>query len=158
MSVKIFFFWNIIMHQQQNTDCIIFYVSGFLCRKMKNLTNCDNCKKAFQTCTKNMDLPDADLVNERNWGGLIYVNSYLYNLFKTAESYFERRIQNKELNIYEATIQDVIENFELMFPCDLHKEQVIAECLHYYVTMRMRQWAKIQSNDLVKISKQKKWS
>jgi len=138
------------------TDCIIFYVSGFLCRKMKNLTNCNYCKKAYESCTKNIHLPDADLVNERNRGGLIYVNSYLYNLFKTTESYFQHHIQNKKLNIYEATIQDVIENFNLSFPCDLHKEQAVAECLHYYVTMRMRQWAKIQSNDLVKISKQKK--
>jgi len=66
-----------------------------------------------------------------------------------AESYFQRHIQNKELNIYEATIQEIIENFNLRFPCDLHKEQAVAECFYYYE-------AKIQSNDFVKISKQKK--
>lgn len=42
-------------------DCIIYYVSGFIIKKLRKKINCEICKTAF-TRPENL-LPEAELVN-----------------------------------------------------------------------------------------------
>ena len=145
--------WNNIQEELAPIiDVIIFYVTGFLCRKMKKFTKCERCLTAFESCTESVHLLQAELVNEKNRGGLVYANSDMYNLFRVTEHYFRQNLQNKKNNVYQETMLNGIENIKFSFPCSEHKLEMMVECLDYYIMMRMRQWAKVFNNNIVKAS------
>lgn len=44
-------------------EIVIYYASGYLCRRLLKSTNCETCLKPFLTNLKTSDLAVADLVN-----------------------------------------------------------------------------------------------
>lgn len=47
-----------------------------------------------------------------------------------------------EKHAYDMTIDYVVENSMLSFPCHEHKVDIMSKVLHYYVGVRMRQYCK----------------
>lgn len=136
-------------------DCIVYYVTGSVSRKLIERSR-DTCKAALTPAEALSYLNQAELVNIKTRGGLIHANSNLYNLFHTTETIFAHHIESKRLDIYVATIFDVMDTYKFSFPCEFHKEKIMSYCLHYYTTMKIRQWAKIESHDTLKQSREKK--
>ncbi|XP_018368191.1 PREDICTED: uncharacterized protein LOC108764431 [Trachymyrmex cornetzi] len=127
-------------------DRMIYYVSDFIAKKMIKRTDCSTCKTAFIQLANST--PEAELVNLKSQGRPIHPNHMLYALFQTTEYYFRKNLH--VFNIYEQTIDDVINNYIITFPCNDHKLDVTSYCIYYYVTMRMRQYSRQINNDLPK--------
>lgn len=132
-------------------DCIIYYVSGFISKKMLKHINCETCRASIQFSSS---IPEAELVNLKSKGGLQHPNTMLYTLFYNVETFFRKNINH--VDVYEKTINDIISNYNFTFPCQDHKLDILSYCIHYYITMRMRQYVQQTNNNLIKISREKK--
>lgn len=133
------------------TDCIVYYVTGFICRKMRKITTCAACLSAFSVKTNTSTA--AALTHAKTRGGLTHPTVGIFNLFKHAERLF---VDYADWNtVYWDTIDDVLDTYTLIFPCSEHKE-VITQLLHYYVSRRMRQHCQHVNGALKKQSQEKK--
>ncbi|KAH7990027.1 hypothetical protein HPB51_026492 [Rhipicephalus microplus] len=112
-------------------DCIVYYVTGFVSRKVGSCTCCTNCKEALAGKKGTVDVPEADLVNCETKGWLTHPNMHLFDLFKCTEEHFAKH--DSDQDVYDKTIDAVLENQNFMFPCSAHKEEMLAKLLHYYV-------------------------
>lgn len=138
-------------------DSIIYYVTGFVCKTMLKKTVCPNCRKAFvyDSVTPIRELPEAHLVNIKSRGKLIHPNKQIFQLFKKIEYIFAKNINS--MNIYQKTMEDLLtKNVKLEFACNDHKNDIISYCIHYYVTLRMRQFAKQENHKMKTMSRDKK--
>jgi hypothetical protein len=96
----------------------------------------------------------AELVNAKTRGFLLYCNLFLYDIFKKTETFFVRN--GKYSDCYERTLSEVFENVSLTFPCDIHKAEILAVSLHYYIMMRMRHNEREENRLLKKKAQTKK--
>ncbi|XP_077502979.1 uncharacterized protein LOC144113650 [Amblyomma americanum] len=139
-------------------DCIVYYVTGFVSRKLRNVTTCSVCKGALEGHKGLANVPEADLVNCKTTGWLTHPNMHLFDLFKYTEERFAKYADDRDA--YDTTTNAVLENFHFTFPCGTHKEEMLAKLLHYYICLRMRQYCRQlknkhekKSQDLRKMSK-----
>lgn len=139
-------------------DCIVYYVTGFVSRKLGSETSCTVCKQALEGQKGIANVPEADLVNFKTRGRLTHPNMHLFDLFTYCEEKFAKYASDRD--VFDKTIDAVLENFQFTFPCSLHKEDMLAKLLHYYVCLRMRQYCRQlkgqkekKSQDLRKLSK-----
>jgi len=136
------------------TDIILYSASGYLCRKLLKFTKCQVCRDSFLTKVETSNLAVAELVNAKTKGFLLHCNLFLFEIFRKTEFYFQKNVTSSD--VYEKTLCDVFENINLTFPCDLHKSEVLAEALHYYILMRMRQYERERNRSCKKKSRSKK--
>ncbi|KAL3200426.1 hypothetical protein MRX96_043431 [Rhipicephalus microplus] len=71
---------------------------------------------------------------------LIHPNLNIYYLLKETEKEFAK--QPSDNCVYSKTLDHVLLTYPFMFPCSLHKVDVMAKVLNYYICMRMRQHCK----------------
>ena len=136
------------------TDLIIYSACGYLCRKLTKFSKCQLCKESLLTKVETSNLEVAQIVNMKTKGFLMYCNLYLYRICRKTEQFFVQNV--KFSDVYEKTLTDVFENIDLTFPCDEHKSDILAQALHYYVLMRMRQYEREENRSLKKKSGTKK--
>ena len=136
------------------TDIILYSASGYLCRKLLKFTKCQVCRDSFLTKVETSNLAVAELVNAKTKGFLLHCNLFLFEIFRKTEFFFQKNVTSSD--VYEKTLCDVFENINLTFPCDLHKSEVLAEALHYYILMRMRQYERERNRSCKKKSRSKK--
>lgn len=139
-------------------DCIIYYVTGFVTRKLANKTSCVVCKEALKGHRGFSKAAEVELVNCKTRGRLTHPNAHLFQLFRNIEEEFAKYADQRD--VYDKTTDAVLAHFEFTFPCNFHKEDILAKLLHYYVCLRMRQCCKQlraknekKSQDLRKLSK-----
>lgn len=60
------------------TDCIIYYVVGFLCRKILKNTTCQQCRNGLAATSNAASKPEAALVACKTRGGLVHPNTCLF--------------------------------------------------------------------------------
>lgn len=138
-------------------NCIIYYVTGFICRKLrKKFNDCSECQATLNSNSTNFNKPEALLVNIKNRGGLIHANTLFFKLFIEIEKYFKEAIKNNCIDIYDYVVEKLLLHYKFQFPCKKHKEDAIAKSLYYYITMRMRQHANILNRDILKENRIKK--
>ncbi|XP_064485117.1 uncharacterized protein LOC135397438 [Ornithodoros turicata] len=112
------------------------YVTGFVSRKLASQTSCSECKDALAGQKGVLAVPE-ELVNCKTRGNLTHPSMYLFNLFREAEEQFSKHASDRDA--YDKTIDAMLENFQFTFPCVRHKQAMLANLLHYYVCLRMRQ-------------------
>lgn len=85
-------------------DCIVYYMTGSICKKMRAGTECIVCQGAFNNRVETLINGDrrADLVNVKSRGGLIHSNLRLFNMFNAIEGFFSKH--NEQFNAYELII------------------------------------------------------
>lgn len=138
-------------------DCIIYYVTGYMCRKLLKSTECHVCKRGLAVPFSHSQKPEAALVNCKTLGRLIQPTTSIFVLLRATEMEFQKHC--KKRNAYELTLDNVLDSNWLSFPCPSHKDDIITKILHYYVALRMRQYCKQQkdkenkTNHLRKLSK-----
>ncbi|KAH8035735.1 hypothetical protein HPB51_008102 [Rhipicephalus microplus] len=121
-------------------ECIVYYVIGFVTRKLSKKASCATCKQALEGKTGICGAFEAALVNCKTRGNLKHPNVLLYHLFKEAEEHFSKYASERD--VYDKTTDAVLENFNFTFPCALHREDMLAKLLHHYTCLRMRQYCR----------------
>lgn len=139
-------------------ECVVYYVTGYLCRKLLKLFhNCEICKKslALPNDVGTVDRSVALLTNIKTKGYLIHPNINFYKLISHTEEYFSNHITNSA-DIYNDTTEYILENYNFSYPCEEHKYDVMACTLHNYLLLRMRQYCKQEDSKRFQQSKEKK--
>lgn len=137
-------------------DCIIYYVTGFVCRKYYKQTNCVHCQEAFSSRYENIisGCHESQLVALKSQGGLTHPNLHLVRMFQKIEKHFQNHLQSG--NIYHEVIKELSEGPELLtFPCEEHMDTVVPS-VHYYLLLRMRQFSKLKNKEDKKQSRNQK--
>lgn len=86
----------------------------------------------------------------------MHPNLKLVELLRAAEEYFARNADRQ--SVYWKTVNHVLDTKSVTFPCAQHKEEVIAQILHYFLTMSVRQHCKAVTMNLKKQAQEKKKS
>lgn len=69
-------------------DCVIYYVTGYLCKQMLRYFKCSICHSAI--LQSNSSAPVAQLTNLKSHGGLIHPNIYFFELICKIENLFSK--------------------------------------------------------------------
>lgn len=107
------------------TDCIIHYVTGFVCQKLLKCTGCRTCKLG-PSASGNVTTPEADLVMCKMWGRLLHPNIAMFCLLKEAEHQFQNHARDKD--VYDPRTDSIIDNYNLPFLCSEHKVDIMVQC------------------------------
>lgn len=75
-------------HSHAVTECVLYFVAGFVARKFKRSTCCQTCTLAFSVSESHS--PEAELVNLKSRGWLTYPNKNLVKMLHEAENYFQK--------------------------------------------------------------------
>lgn len=102
------------------TECVLYFVAGYVARKFKQSLACQICKSAF-TAPKNQG-PAAELVNLKSRGWLTYPNKNWVKIFMGDEMFFSEKIRGLCMKIDRVRFNDIL----MTFPCIKHKEDVVA--------------------------------
>lgn len=130
-------------------DYIIYYVTGYLSNHILKSIQCDACKNAFINSGTDCPLPTAILINMKTEGQIIHPNLKMFNLIKYLENLFIKHYHRPD--VFEQIIEDIYTP-ALPFPCQNHGDQVLAQIIEFYITMRMRQYANKINNEKNKIN------
>ena len=112
-------------------SCIIYYISGYVCRQLLKRTECNTCRDAFISRYENIiaGCRESELVNVKSRGGLVHPNLHLVTIFNQIESYFQKHLDSAD--IYYLIISDMArDKIKLSFPCEEHKD--LLRTLLYY--------------------------
>jgi len=93
---------------------------------------------AFKNPNCFLNFPEAELVNLKSKGRLVHPNYNFYKFITNIETYFSNNINDPD--VYSNTVEDILANEDLNFPCPIHKDEIIAYSIRYYLNMRMRQF------------------
>lgn len=119
-------------------DCIVYYVCGYVTKKLLKWKKCLECLKFFKNCDINH--PAAELVSLKTRGQLIYPNTYLYEFISTIEHSFS--LYCHEYDVFDKVIDDITgTNFKFNYTCSKHVIDVTIEIIVNYIQMRLRQFS-----------------
>lgn len=78
----------------------------------------------------------------------------MFRLLKSLELVLMKHINS--VNVYEDTTNEFFEShiFDLDFPCENHRFDVVSQAIYFYICMRLRQYQKQEETNL-KISSSK---
>lgn len=127
-------------------DCIIYYLCGFVCRKLLKNTTCLKCRESLVEETQVHQQVESALVDCKSKGGLLHPKRATFRLLRAAELEFQEHSTCR--NAYELALESMLEKYTFQFPCPEHKEEVMASLLHNYLSMRMRQLYKQKKNQM----------
>lgn len=135
-------------------DCVIYYVTGYLCKQILRYFKCVTCQSAIK---QNINLcsyePVARLVNLKSKGGLIHPNINFFNFKCKIEQLFSKYCEMAD--VLELILTELLED-TLYFPCFQHSEEIIAFTIKYYINMRMRQFSQSYNSEAQKENMNKK--
>lgn len=149
-------FVNAIDHDYDNPyviQCLMYFVTGNICKNFVEFTKCDVCRTGFLTSEKNSFISNHPisqlLTREEDKLDIQHPNIRLYKFLQIIEESFVQHVEKN--HVYDFVVEDMSKK-EIQFPCSEHAVDVVAYIIHYYVQLRMRQYAKIQVADAKKKS------
>lgn len=135
-------------------ECLIYYLVGYLSKQILTRSKCNICISAFKSMESFSNIPEAELTNIRTMGKLIHPNYIFYRFISKVEDYFTKNINNPD--VYIQTVEDILQNEDLNFPCNVHKDDILAYSVRYYLNMRMRQFTRQLNKEKPKENSKKK--
>lgn len=135
-------------------ECLIYYLVGYLSKQISTKSKCEVCISAFKTEQSFSNIPEAELTNIKSMGKLIHPNYIFYKFISKVEDYFTKNINSPD--VYTHTIEDILKNENLNFPCSVHKDDILAYSIRYYLNMRMRQFTRQTNKEKLKENSRKK--
>lgn len=135
------------------TQCLMYFVTGNICKEF-SFTKCDICRPAFVNMEENSFIIYhliAQLItrDENQDPEIQHPNIYLYKFLEMIEYCFNQHCDKHD--VYDIVVNKITQN-SFNFPCAEHGTEVIAYIVHYYLQLRMRQYAKDYIKDLTKKS------
>lgn len=155
--------WEYIGTIQDDTipetiDCILYYLTGFICKKLYNSTKCLECRKdLYHKVERTENTPASKLTNLKSRGWLNHPNIYMFNIFIEVEKKLMLHIRS--VDVFDETIEDFFSSNSIIFPsfpCELHKQDIISRAIFFYITMRVKQFYKQESQKIKKASSEKR--
>ncbi|KAL4092139.1 hypothetical protein QTP88_026695 [Uroleucon formosanum] len=134
-------------------NCIIYYTTGYVSKKIAKNTYCTLCLSALIVKDKFVDLPEAELINIKSKEGLTHPNINLFHFLSNVEECFAKYCKQK--NVFDLTVEDSL-HYAFSFPCKEHKNNVVTSILSNYIVMRMRHFAVQDNRQENKKSREKK--
>lgn len=117
------------------TECIIYYITGYLYNHILNRIKCDFCKNAFIDSNTSF-VPNIIPINiEKQL--FVHPNLKLFNFIKYLEALFCKYCHRTD--VYD-TILDNINVGLYNFPCEEHNDIILSQIIDFYIRMRMRQY------------------
>lgn len=81
------------------TNNVLYYISGFIVRKLLRIIECNTCINNIVSNSKNILTAYTILVDLKNNGGLVYASQNVYKIVGTTEKEFAIVIGNNKRNI-----------------------------------------------------------
>lgn len=126
-------------------DCIIYFITGRVCRQLLTFITCPLCIEALTT---NSEVPHRKAeLSDVLFESFVHPNVGLYKFIKHLEHVFSKH--RHQLDVTEAVLSDIIESNTLGFPCEEHKIDIISYIVHYYLQIRLSTYCR-QLNDTKK--------
>ena len=132
--------------------CLMYFVTGTICKDFTKFTKCEVCRTAFFESEGSAFIanhPVARIVTFDKDQDLQHPNVRLFKFLEEVEEIFSKHC--KRGNVYDLVVNEITER-QFKFSCVSHAQDVLAYILHYYLQLRMRQYAKIQIADQKKES------
>lgn len=134
-------------------DCIVYYICGYVTKKLLKWKKCLQCINFFKT--SNANHPAAELVYLKTKGQLIYPNTSLYEFLSTIEHSFA--LHCHEYDVFDKVIDDIMgKHFNFKYTCKEHVIDVTTEIIVNYIQMRLRQFSYQENLQMKKVSMEKK--
>jgi hypothetical protein len=129
-------------------DNIVYYVSGFVVRRMRKVVSCDSC--VSQLTSAAVQAPYTALINVKLRGALNWPSKILFTALLDVENTVAMYI-NSSLSVFmfssimEETLPSMIPVRAVL--CDQHRNWVSAEILVYCISTRLHWHAKAVNRD-----------
>lgn len=126
------------------TDCVLYYLTGFISKKLFKLSKCNTCKMhLYSTTPSDGFTTQIDLTNIKSRGFLNHPNNQMFAFLKNIETILMERISS--VNVFEETVDDILERrMTFHFPCTDHHNDIVAQTIYFYIFMRIQQFYKQQ--------------
>jgi hypothetical protein len=141
---------------KDTVDCIIYYLTGFVCKKVYKQSQCSTCRQnLYKTVLQEANVV-ASLTEIKSRGGLNHPNVNIFKFFQRVEAILKKYIN--AVDVFDRTIDDVFSSKSLLieFPCQRHQEDIISKLLYFFVCMRIKQFYKTEFKNCNKLSSKKK--
>lgn len=102
-------------------NCVVYYLAGYLARKLMKKTTCEMCLSGIKNIEGNTCISNAaQLVHLKSKGFLIYPDSNFFILVRLIETSFA--INANSPNAFDDTVEHFFNNnYTIPFPCNEHK-------------------------------------
>lgn len=137
-------------------QCLMYFVTGNLCKKFQAFAKCETCKSEFFFADQNDSFitknPIARIINNEEFD-IQHPNIRCFKFLSLVEDSFSKNCDMS--NVYKLVISEITQK-KIEFPCADHAEEVLAFIMHFYLELRMREYAKIKMADQKKKNAEKK--
>lgn len=151
-------FYDFIDHdycQSDITDCIVYYITGYLCNYILKSIKCEICQNAFVNPVTCSPFPAVALIHLKNDKDLIHPNVKMFNFIKYLETLFSKYCHRAD--VFDVIIENIyVKN--LSYPCKEHSDIVLAQIIEFYILLRMRQYSNQLNNQKKKLNQNVKKS
>lgn len=137
----------------ETKNCIIYYLTGFICKKMYKCSTCSVCKKGLfhKSPDMNCETTAHQLTTLKSRGGLNHPNMNMFGLFQEIEHILMKHISS--VDVFDETIDEFfVRKKNFSFVCNTHKEDILSEGMFLYISMRVKQFYKQNENRKTKMS------
>lgn len=135
-------------------DCIMFYVTEFICNKVLIANNCQVCLDDVKNPNPNVSDPRTKLLQIKYPHNFVHPNETLFTFVCQLEELF--KLHCMTTSVYEKVIEGMIERNLLSFPCETHGPELLSDVVHYYIRLRMHNFTMTLNRDNLKSSQIKK--
>lgn len=132
------------------TDCVLYYLTGYISTTILKRMNCDVCKNAIMK--HRWHTREEFLIDFHS--KLIHPNTNFFHFIKYLEKVFAKHCHKS--NVLDLVLLDITTENILSFPCSSHKNEVVPFIVYYFLQMRMRQLCKISKMNQEKENQSKK--
>ena len=134
-------------------QCLMYFVTGNICKDFAKFTKCDVCRCEFFDSEGSPFIANHPIAQLNAAYNIQHPNIRLYNFLEVIEQSFIKHCNQS--NMYDLVVNEITQN-KFQFPCGTHAKDVLAYITHYYLQLRMRQYAKLQIADQKKKLRVKK--
>lgn len=121
------------------SECISYYLFGYVAHKMKKFTDCDKCRATLTEYNHASTGSNARLVMLKSYGGLSFPSETLQSLLRMLENCVVKHC-TISADMFELILNDVFASNELMsltIGCSVHSCALTARCIYFYVVTRL---------------------
>src|SRR5699024_11047967 len=111
-------------------QCMIYYVTGYLCKLIKKFAKCETCLNSLSTPEEYSREAVSQLTNIKTMGGLIHPNINFFNMIWDIEVAYEKFA--KQVDVLDKTMDHIMQHSCFTFPCVQHKDEIITYAVKYY--------------------------
>lgn len=145
------------MYIAEISENVIYYLSGFITKKVFNLSKCTVCREQLYSTIPNL-APESELNSKteltslKSRGWLNHPEFQIFKLLLEVERVLFKHINM--VDVFELNIDELFDNhFQEVyfgFSCSDHKLDVFCRIIYYYIVMRIKQFYRQEQHKATK--------